>query len=292
MIWFSGFPFLDNKEEHIFNVPVSHAMTTAPLSLPASDFPIREAEHLLHDNKFQGFPIVEDRTTKTLLGYIGRTELRYAIDRARSESLLAPNAKCAFTKEAAEASIARRANAPQTGPTAAADTFDAIGADHVDFSRYVDHTPLTIHPRLPLETVMEIFKKMGPRVILIEHRGKLTGLVTVKDCLKYQFKVEAEEHALSATNSPGLALGVGSDGTRGSATGARGITLEDRVWGFLQWVGEKLSWGSGRGMIRVGEEGERSRRPWGAHSHGTGGLDGSDGIYGNVELEERDNNHR
>lgn len=41
---------------------------------------------------------------------------------------------------------------------------------------------------------MELFKKIGPRVILIDYRGKLTGLVTVKDCLKYQFKVEAHEH--------------------------------------------------------------------------------------------------
>ena len=44
---------------------------------------------------------------------------------------------------------------------------------------------------------MELFKKMGPRVILIEYRGRLTGLVTVKDCLKYQFKVEAQEHPQS-----------------------------------------------------------------------------------------------
>ena len=34
---------------------------------------------------------------------------------------------------------------------------------------------------------------MGPRVILIEYRGRLAGLVTVKDCLKYQFKFEALE---------------------------------------------------------------------------------------------------
>lgn len=58
----------------------------------------------------------------------------------------------------------------------------------------MDPTPLAVHPRLPLETVMELFKKMGPRVILIEYRGKLTGLVTVKDCLKYQFKVEAHDN--------------------------------------------------------------------------------------------------
>jgi len=34
---------------------------------------------------------------------------------------------------------------------------------------------------------------MGPRVILVDYRGRLAGLVTVKDCLKFQFKVEAHE---------------------------------------------------------------------------------------------------
>ncbi|KAE8154505.1 voltage-gated chloride channel [Aspergillus avenaceus] len=235
MIWSNGFPFLDNKEDHVFNVPVSQTMTADPLSLPASGFPVREAEHLLNDNKFQGFPIVEDRTKKTLVGYIGRTELRYAIDRARAEGMLSPSAQCVFTKEAAEASVARRASSVSQSHLAP-DTFDAIqhsaGSRFVDFSRYVDHTPLTVHPRLPLETVIEIFKKIGPRVILVEHRGRLSGLVTVKDCLKYQFKVEAQEHALAATQASDAPL---------SGQGARpGETLEDRVWSFMQRVGSKL----------------------------------------------------
>lgn len=49
---------------------------------------------------------------------------------------------------------------------------------------------------------MELFKKMGPRVILVEHHGRLEGLVTVKDCLKYQFKVEAQEHAAGGRDDP------------------------------------------------------------------------------------------
>src|ERR1700744_545430 len=35
MIWFNGFPFLDNKEEHTFDVPVSQTMTANPTTLPA-----------------------------------------------------------------------------------------------------------------------------------------------------------------------------------------------------------------------------------------------------------------
>ena len=32
---------------------------------------------------------------------------------------------------------------------------------------------------------MQLFKRMGPRVILVEDHGVLRGLVTVKDVLKY-----------------------------------------------------------------------------------------------------------
>lgn len=277
MIWFNGFPFLDNKEDHVFNVPVSHAMTTDPLSLPASDFPVREAEHLLNDNKFQGFPVVEDRTSKTLVGYIGRTELRYAIDRARIEGLLAPNARCVFTKDAAEAAVARRASVSHHARSS--DTFDAIqrsvGAAIVDFSRYVDHTPLTVHPRHPLETVMEIFKKMGPRVILVEHRGRLTGLVTVKDCLKYQFKVEAEEHTLAAAGSSEYsALG-------GHLSTPAPETIEERLWRFIQTVAGFVSGKVSRRPVRPRDRSAPRRTEPGDILDGTE----EDAV---VELEDRE----
>ncbi|KAL4957800.1 chloride channel [Aspergillus filifer] len=282
MIWANGFPFLDNKEDHVFNVPVSHAMTGDPVSLPASDFPVREAEHLLSDNKFQGFPIVEDRSSKILVGYIGRTELRYAIDRTRAEGMMSPTAQCVFTKEAAEAAVARRASVSVSRThLSAPDTFDSIqsssGATFVDFSRYVDHTPLTVHPRLPLETVMEIFKKMGPRVILVEHRGRVTGLVTVKDCLKYQFKVEAEEQALAATNQTEFPLGAYHN-TKDDDT------LEERIWNFMQMVGSKFS--KVRGPARP-----RDARPLPQEDRSpTGILTGTEDDAdddGMVELEER-----
>jgi chloride channel 3/4/5 len=191
MIWFNGFPFLDNKEEHTFGVPVSQVMTTEVTALPAVGLDMQQVETLLSSNKYQGFPIVEDRHSKTLLGYIGRTELRYAIDRANRENLINPHAKCYFTPSASLPTMTPSAAVPAIS----FDTMDATrGQMSVDFSRFIDATPITAHPRLPLETVMELFKKIGPRVILIEYRGKLTGLVTVKDCLKYQFKVEAQEN--------------------------------------------------------------------------------------------------
>lgn len=190
-IWFNGFPFLDNKEEHTFGVPVSQVMTSNVVILPATGLELRNVERIMAENKYQGYPIVEDVGSKILLGYIGRTELRYAVDKAKREQLAPAHAKCYFTPSPSR---------PPTTPSSSmpAVTFDTIAATsaqmRLDLSRFIDPTPLSVHPRLPLETVMELFKKMGPRVILIEYRGRLTGLVTVKDCLKYQFKVEAQEN--------------------------------------------------------------------------------------------------
>jgi chloride channel 3/4/5 len=187
MIWFSGFPYLDGKEEHNFGVPVSHVMRTSIVSLPVNSLTLEEVEQLLADDRYQGFPIVEDNNSKLLVGYIGRTELRYAIERIRRERHVSPNSRCVFTPSPTINSLM-----PIT-PTVTVHA-DSSAASTLDFSRYIDTTPVTAHPRLPLETVMELFRKIGPRVILIEYHGKLTGLVTVKDCLRYQFKVEAAEN--------------------------------------------------------------------------------------------------
>jgi chloride channel 3/4/5 len=187
MIWFNGFPFLDSKEEHYFGVPVSQVMISNLKSLPAAGFQVQAAQKLLDETTYSGFPVVENATSKTLVGYIGRTELQFAIDRARKRGIYSSDATCVFTSQAVDEAVTPLSSNPAV-------TFDNMSQKVIDFSAFVDATPITVHPRLPLETVMELFKKMGPRVILVDHHGTLEGLVTVKDCLKYQFKVEALEH--------------------------------------------------------------------------------------------------
>lgn len=232
MIWFSGFPFLDNKEEHNFGVPVSTVMTNDVVVIPVQGMRLGSIEDLLKEPQYQGFPVVENTRNNILVGYIGRTELRYAIDRLRRDrgTIVNPEAKCTFSPPAA------------TGPAHIIPTvtINSASSASIDFSRYVDATPVTAHPRLPLETVMDMFRKIGPRVILIEHHGKLTGLVTVKDCLKYQFKIEAaenprEEHEIAKVN--------------------------EELWGILQsmarWFSGKVEDISG-GRIRLGNGSDES----------------------------------
>ncbi|KAF4920223.1 putative chloride channel protein UM03490-D [Colletotrichum viniferum] len=260
MIWFSGFPFLDNKEEHNFGVPVSEVMRTEVTSLPVNGMSFAQLERLLKDDKYQGFPIVEDETSKILVGYIGRTELRYAIDRIRRERSISQDAMCSFSPPPASMT-------PVTPTVAVFPSY--MSTSSVDFSRYIDTTPVTAHPRLPLETVMELFRKIGPRVVLIEYHGRLSGLVTVKDCLKYQFTAE---HAENPRDDSALA------------------ESQEKLWSAMRraagWVSDKVALASG-GRVRLTSFDER-RSP-GARPLGAQILDGDedDADDGALELENR-----
>ena len=255
MIWFNGMPFLNNKEDHTFGVPVSQSMTANPTCLPATGLRLTEVEAILSDSQYQGFPIVDDMDSKILLGFIGRTELQYALDRAKRDSLVSSRARCTF---AMDGTVGRSAVTPSaTTPSVSFDDMaDAANASSVDFSKFVDPTPLAVHPRLPLETVMELFKKLGPRVVLVEHRGRLTGLVTVKDCLKYQLHAEAHEN-------PRDDAGVKDK--------------QERLWLAMKrvsaWLGNRLGRLSG-GRLRLG--------------HNDGGQEPRYHGQGEVELNDRE----
>lgn len=42
MIWFNGFPFLDNKDEHSFGVPISHIMMQDLAAIPSTGLQLHE----------------------------------------------------------------------------------------------------------------------------------------------------------------------------------------------------------------------------------------------------------
>ncbi|KAG0360740.1 chloride channel [Gamsiella multidivaricata] len=223
----NGYPFLD-KEEHIFGIAVGQVMQKDVTVLPASGTRLDRVERLLADTNYQGFPVVEDSTSRTLIGYIGRSELRYVIDKAKRTRNVSPMAHCFFRPGSMESrqhmdqstvsgmggldqdvASSMRPRSFHSGGNM--DSAGGVGTgersesetNYVDFGPFIDQTPIAVHPKLPLETVMEFFKKMGPRVILIEHQGKLVGLITIKDLLKYITRTEALDEEEDEMEVPG-----------------------------------------------------------------------------------------
>ena len=47
----------------------------------------------------------------------------------------------------------------------------------------MDKTPISVNPQVTAAFVLDIFKKVGPRYIIVKKRGKLVGLITKKDVL-------------------------------------------------------------------------------------------------------------
>ena len=279
MIWFNGFPYLDTKDEHVFHVPVSHVMIEELTMLPANEgIEVKELEAVLAKNRFGGFPIVRDRVGKVLMGWIGRTELIYGMEKAKRErgvssaSLGAGGMSSSGGGHGAGAADLGSLHLPGgtkcyfnpppeglegIGTTSTLTTFNpgesgSHGKVEIDFSRFIDPTPLTVHPSLPLETVMEIFKKIGPRVILVEHRGKLMGCVTIKDCLAYQAKVEKRSEYSSINNRAGNRSSEnggffwGGGGGAGARGGRRGRDEEEeageRLWEWIVWTVGWVRW--------------------------------------------------
>ncbi|CAG8757495.1 24307_t:CDS:2, partial [Racocetra persica] len=145
------------KEEYSFGVPVATVMRKNITVMTASGLRLDEIDQILLETNFQGFPVVQDKKSMMLLGYIGRVELKYAIDKAKRVRGVSNNAHCFFNPD--------DTNLDSNGGGEGSSNF-------IDFAPLIDQFIHDYHSKLP-------------RVILIEHVGRLVGLVTVKDVLKY-----------------------------------------------------------------------------------------------------------
>ncbi|KAI8889173.1 hypothetical protein K501DRAFT_238942 [Backusella circina FSU 941] len=189
----NGYPILENSDQ-VFGVPVSHVMQENMTVMTAAGMTVEKIESILQNTNFQGFPVVEDLKSMLLIGYIGRSELRYLLEKARVNKKAHKDTVCRFMPDGDEAEILTSVHS--------FDDSDLAGSsDIIDFGPYMDQTPITVHPKLYLETVMDMFKQLGPRVVLLEERGMLKGLVTVKDVLKYTAHIEnADSSPIASSN--------------------------------------------------------------------------------------------
>lgn len=188
MIWINGFPYLDSKE-YYFGVPVENVMTQNLTVIPSSGLCLQELEAILNSSNIKGFPIVTDQDSMLLVGFVKRNYLQWMIDKIKSRTEVLPSTRCFFSKVENKSDM-------NDSLRKSSDAIDDcwISDISLNFSHCVDTTPLTVHPQLPLETVMELFQKLGPRIILVEEYGQLCGLLTVKDLLKYKLKAEYAEN--------------------------------------------------------------------------------------------------
>ncbi|KAJ3933640.1 MAG: Cl-channel protein [Lentinula lateritia] len=227
MIKFNGFPFLE-KEDHAYGVDVSVVMRTDLYIVPEKGLRVKDVESLISSTDVNGFPVVSGTTSgsasslssswsdaaaateedgdggkPTLLGYIGKTELKFVLDKFRQTAgHLDPEIPCLFGPPLPPPPPSAPVSASRPTRLASNRVDELVqgieeeeipetmferpdGSEGMEIWPWVNQTPMTVSPQLPLEIVMQLFKRMGPRVILVEDHGSLVGLVTVKDVLRF-----------------------------------------------------------------------------------------------------------
>ena len=285
LIKFNGFPYLE-QEDHVFGTSVGALIAHTPSVLYASGVRLDEVEALLARGTFKGFPVVQSEQDRTLLGYAARNDLRYALGKAKHHQTLAPSTVCRFHPVSSEEFALTTTQTHDVPPmrataggvpdydvweslrffrTARAD--DEQRAQHeaaldvgdddehaapplatLELGAWVDPTPLIVQPDLDLEVVAEMFRQMGPRVILVVERGALVGMVTIKDLLKHVASKEYEEH-----HARGAALPVSTDDTHPAEFDVGTGELEamlDTLWLRFEALAARLPW-PGRGAAHA-----------------------------------------
>ncbi|KAJ2503842.1 glycerol ethanol, ferric requiring protein [Coemansia sp. RSA 2052] len=167
LILLNGLPFLgEDEDECLLDTPAAAIMRPVEelVVLPATGLALHRLQSLLNNSAgFRGFPVVDSESEMRLVGYVLRDAVVRAIASPESSS------------EEVVVSFGSATSANNGG------------SGTISLAHLVNPSPTTVRPCTAAETVVEIFRKLGPRVVLVasEEDGTLAGLLTRKDILRH-----------------------------------------------------------------------------------------------------------
>lgn len=163
MIIFNGMPLLDAKEEfHFGDSHVSSAMSTVVAVIPSNNLTLSGLRSLLSKTKYTVFPIIRSIVDPSIVGIIDREDINYFLNHHEGNELSNLSAKCNFLSE---------------NPT----------GSELNFAPYVNFAPIVIQSTTSMSYTTDLFVKIGPSYILVEEDGKLAGILSKKDILRFEY---------------------------------------------------------------------------------------------------------
>jgi chloride channel 3/4/5 len=213
LIELNGYPFLDHQHQPVVSTTVDQNMTHADQLnvVTAHDETVASLSALLEETSYKGYPVVDNRANMTLLGYIGRNEIEYVLMSTRRIRMLPEDTPCLFASKSSgttnrgENSIPPTPAVPKLHNPSFPSTSDASlpylennlqlktnasvhhdeTAGRVDFRPWVDQTPVTVQPKMSMDFVLDLFRDLGLRYVIIINNGRIGGLLTKKDMLSH-----------------------------------------------------------------------------------------------------------
>lgn len=190
-IGLNGYPFLDIKEEFDHTTLAADVMqpqSNEPLAVFTQDsMTVGEVEEMLEQYDHNGFPVVVSMESQYLVGFVLRRDLLLALKAARGRRMdergeeMSPDTPIVFTS--------------QQGVVASSSSSSSTSSPMLPlrFGRLLDLAPITITDKTPMETVVDMFRKLGLRQTLVTHNGRLLGIITKKDVLRHIKRMDNED---------------------------------------------------------------------------------------------------
>jgi chloride channel 3/4/5 len=128
---------------------------------------VDDVEALLKETEHNGYPVVVSRESQYLVGFVLRRDLNLAIGESRNKRFTkSKGAVSANAKRMADGICGQSivlftsGNPPQT-----------LGPPPLKLKKILDMAPITITDQTPMETVVDMFRKLGLRQTLVTHNG-------------------------------------------------------------------------------------------------------------------------
>ncbi|KAK6167989.1 hypothetical protein SNE40_021902 [Patella caerulea] len=182
----NGYPYLDSKEEFTHQTIAADVMrprcwryglevrNDPPLCVITQDsMTVDEIEGILKTTEHNGFPVVVSRESQYLVGFVLRRDLNLAIANAlKNQEGIVSNSPVYFASH---------------------NTHNPHGPLGLKLRKILDLAPITITDHTPMETVVEMFRKLGLRQTLVTHNGRLLGIITKKDVLRHIAQLQNQD---------------------------------------------------------------------------------------------------
>ncbi|KAJ1926850.1 hypothetical protein IWQ60_003436 [Tieghemiomyces parasiticus] len=186
LIKFYGYPYLGPKVGYHHEVLAQDVMTRvsdlALISTTAATNTLDGLRDFIDHYTHTGFPIVKSHDTLMLVGWVSRTRLAAALERALTVGSQPGDAVAYFgTDVALERPVSTR---------------------YVDLQTWTDPTPIAMSPLTPMFLIVDTFKQLALHHIIITQNGRLLGLITKKDVLRHLTAVDHDSRRIR--HLPGL----------------------------------------------------------------------------------------
>ena len=153
---------------------VMQPQNNEPLAVLTQDsMTLGQVEEILDQTDHNGFPVVVSMESQYLVGFVLRRDLMLAI----------ANAKQRIEDSSANTLLLFTQHVPP----------HADGMVPLKLCKILDLAPTCVTDKTPMESVVNMFRKLGLRQTLVTHNGRLLGIITKKDVLRHIKRMDNED---------------------------------------------------------------------------------------------------